>query len=58
MDFNITVNEQALEIIASGLNELPRKYSQPVFELINRQVIEQKIAQSKEDTDEGGQVEV
>jgi hypothetical protein len=58
MKYNIILDEQALEIIATGLNELPRKYSQPVFELINRQVIEQKIAQSKEDTDEGGQVEV
>lgn len=38
MAYVLTLEPQDLEVIAAGLNELPRKHSQPVFARIQAQV--------------------
>jgi hypothetical protein len=37
-EFHITVNQQQLEVIAAGLQELPAKHANPVLKVINEQI--------------------
>lgn len=37
-EFHITVNQNQLEVIAAGLQELPAKFANPVIRHINEQI--------------------
>lgn len=39
--FTLELNAKAVDIVMAGLGELAFKHSQPVFDLIRRQLIEQ-----------------
>lgn len=43
-EFHITVNQQQLEVIAAGLQELPAKFANPVIRHINEQIQAQVTA--------------
>jgi hypothetical protein len=45
--YTLSLSTQDLEAVAAGLNELPRKYSQPVFAKLQAQVTEQDAAAEK-----------
>ena len=44
MKFQLTVDERHLAVIEAGLNELPRKLSQPVIDLLLSQIMAQRAA--------------
>lgn len=39
--FTLTVGQQDLQVLSAGLDELPRKISQPVIEKLQKQIIPQ-----------------
>lgn len=45
-EYTLKVNLKELEVIAAGLNELPRKTSQPVFAVLQAQVEAQDKARA------------
>ena len=44
MKFTLTVDEKHLAVIEAGLNELPRKISQPLVDVLFAQVLGQRRA--------------
>lgn len=41
MEFNLKFDEPTIQVLVTALNELPRKLSQPVLELMQAQINEQ-----------------